>query len=321
MSNNTMNLKDLTPNYHKVADQEYEYRFTVFTPVFNCENSIENVHKSLLNQTFQSFEWLIINDGSTDSSHEIIEQIIKTSTLRIHYLNNSHNQHKMGCFIQAISLAKGEFILPFDGDDECFPNALEVLNDEYSIIPDDLKDNVCAVTGLCEDQCGNRIGDTYPTDPFYSDSFKSYAIEGISGEKWGFTKTSILRGIKINEKIKSNGLIPESLIWNLIAKEGYETKYINKTLRIYHINVENSLSSTSLKDRAFGSVIHCVAMFNWFFKSSYLKSPRFFLKNLYVLLRASKYLSYGLKDYLKSIDPIIVKVLIVILWPFRKLLI
>lgn len=314
-----MNLKELIPTYNQIPHQEYIFTFTVFTPVFNCEKTIQNVHKSLMGQTFKNFQWLIINDGSTDNSHIIIEQIIKTSPLNIHYVNNNQNQHKMGCLFQAVSLAKGEFFLPFDGDDECFSHALEVFNKEYCDIPYHQKDKICAVTGLCQDQFGNRIGDIYPTDPYYSDPFKSYAIMGISGEKWGFTKTSVLKGIDINSNIKSKGLIPEGLIWNLIAKEGYETKYINKILRIYHLNVENSLSSTNLNNRAFGSVIHCIAMFNWFFKDNHFKSPSFFLKNLYVLLRASKYLTYNLKDYVKSLDSNIIKFLIIILWPFRKL--
>ena len=314
-----MNLKDLIPTYKKIDDQEYEYKFTVFTPVFNCENSIQNVHKSLINQTYKNFEWLIINDGSTDKSHFIIEQIVRTSPLQIHYINNSYNQNKMGCFKEAISLAKGEFLLTFDGDDECYPNALEVFNEEYSKIPDNLKDKFCAVTGLCEDQHGNRVGDTYPTDPFYSDPFKLNAIDGIRGEKWGFTKTNVLKGISISDDIISKGLIPESLIWNLISKEGYQTKYINKILRIYHIGVDNSLSSTSINNRAFGSMVYSIAMFNWFFKNYYFKNPRFFLKYIYVLLRASKYLSYSLKDYLKSIDSKPIKFMIVALWPFRKL--
>lgn len=314
-----MNLKNLTPTYHKTTKLEYEYKFTVFTPVFNCEKSIEKVHESLINQTYKDFEWLVINDGSTDSSHIVIEQIIKHSPLKINYINNSFNQHKMGCFLDAIGLAKGEFLLPFDGDDECFPNALEVFHKEYSNIPDYLKDQVCAVTCLCEDQFGNKIGDSYPTDPYYSNPFKLSAIENILGEKWGFTKTNVLRGITLNNNIKSKGLIPESLIWNLLAKEGYQTKYINKILRIYNVGVENSLSSTSLKNRAFGSIIHSIAMLNWFFKDYFLKSPVFLLKNLYVLLRASKYLTHSMNDYLKSIDSKIVKFLIVILWPFRKL--
>ena len=314
-----MKLKDLIPTYHEIDSQEYNYKFTVFTPVFNCEKSIQDVHKSLVKQTYQNFEWLIINDGSSDKSHIIIEELIKTSPLHIHYVNNIHNQHKMGCFIQAIPLAEGEFFLTFDGDDECLPKALEVLMEEYSNIPDHLKNKICGVTGLCQDQYGNRIGDFFPNEPYYSNSFKANAIDGIKGEKWGFTKTSILRSIQINKDIKSKGLIPESLIWNLIAKEGYQTKYINKILRIYHTDVDNSLSSTSIKNRAFGSMVYSIAMFNWFYKKYYFQSPRFFLKYTYVLLRASKFLPYNLQDYLKSIDSKRINFLLITLWPFRKM--
>ncbi|MFT7051063.1 MAG: glycosyltransferase involved in cell wall biosynthesis [Psychroserpens sp.] len=315
-----MDLKDLIPTYHKVSDETYHYKFTVFTPVFNCEKTIIRVHQSLVNQTYKDFEWLIINDGSTDKSHDTVEHLIKTSPLTIHYINNIENQHKMSCFVQAISLAKGELLLTLDGDDECLPDALKIFNEEYLTVPFHLKDSLSAVTALCQDQFGNSLGDIFPTDPYFSNTFKSHAINGIKGEKWGFTKTSVLKGIQVNQQILSKGFIPESLIWSLIAKEGFVTKYINKVLRIYHIGVDDSLSSMSLEKRAFGSIINCIAGFNWFFNRYYFKTPKFFLKNLYVLLRASKYLPYSLKDYLKAIDSNVVKFMILTLWPFRKLL-
>jgi glycosyltransferase involved in cell wall biosynthesis len=315
-----MDLRQLIPTYNKIAEETYHYKFTVFTPVFNCEKSIKNVHESLINQTYKNFEWLIINDGSTDNSHTIIDQLIQTSPLSIHYINNVENQHKMACFVQAISLAKGELLLTFDGDDECVPDALKIFNEEYLNIPKKLKDKVSAVTSLCQDQFGNRIGDTYPTDRYYSNSFKSHTIDNIRGEKWGFTKTSVLKGIYVNNRILSKGLIPERIIWDLIAKEGYVTKYINKVLRIYHLDVENSLSSTSIDKRAYGSAINCIAGFNWFFTTYHFKTPKFFFKNLYVLLRASKYLPYNLEDYLNAIDSKVVNFLMVTLWPFRKLM-
>lgn len=314
-----MILRDLIPTYQKLPESTYQYKFTVFTPVFNCEQTIASVHQSLVNQSFKDFEWLIINDGSTDNSHNVIQNIIKTSPLTIHYINNIENQHKMTCFIQAISEAKGELLLTFDGDDECLPDALKIFNEEYSNIPENLRDKVCAITGLCQDQFGNRIGDMFPEDPFFSNTFKSYVIDGVMGEKWGFTKTNVLKGVQVNPKILSRGFIPESLIWTLIAKEGYITKYINKVLRIYHIGDDSSLSSMSLKKRAFGSVINCIAGFNWFYSSYRFKTPKYFLKNIYVLLRASKYLPYHLKDYLNAIDSKVLKFLILILWPFRKL--
>lgn len=313
-----MDLKSLIPSYQRHEQETFKFKFTVFTPVYNCENTIERVHKSLLNQTFKDFEWLIINDGSSDNSNEIIEKIVETSPLNIVYINNPVNGHKMKCFIQAVSLAQGEFLLTFDGDDKCTLDALYIFNNEYENIPEHLKERLSAVTGLCKDQYGNQIGDSFPKDSFYSNSFQTHAIHKLKGEKWGFTKTSILKGIKVNPVILTKGFIPESLIWNLIAKEGYQTKYINAITRVYYIDVNDSLSSMSLNKRSFGSIINCIAIFNWFFSDNYLKAPHYFLKNIYVLLRASKYQSFSLKNYIEALNSTLLKILIITLWPFRK---
>jgi len=45
-------------------------KFTVFTPTFNRKNLLEKLYKSLQNQTFKDFEWLIVDDGSTDGTAE-----------------------------------------------------------------------------------------------------------------------------------------------------------------------------------------------------------------------------------------------------------
>tara|TARA_R110002111_G_scaffold110212_5_gene169547 strand:- start:25239 stop:26192 length:954 start_codon:yes stop_codon:yes gene_type:complete len=314
-----MDFKDLMPFYKKQPSISYKYKFTVFTPVYNCEKSIKKVHESLLNQTFKDFEWLVINDASTDKSHEVITKIIESSPLNIHYVNNIENKHKMSCFIQSIDLAKGEFLLPFDGDDECYTNALETFNSEYEDIPEELKSKVAAVTVQCVDQYGNRVGELFPEDPFYCNTFEAWITKQISGEKWGFTKTDVLRSITINPNMLNYGFIPESIIWNTVARNGFLTKCVNKALRIYHVGVEGSIMNTPMTARsAFGSVLNGLAEYNWFFKKYFFKSPMFFLKSLYVTLRSSTYLDYPLKVYLKSIDSFIVKLLVIVFWPFRS---
>lgn len=314
-----MNFKDLMPIYIMQPPRSYKHKFTVFTPVFNCEKSIEKVHNSLLNQTYTDFEWLVINDASTDKSHEVISKIIKTSPLVIHYVNNKVNKHKMSCFIQSIELAQGEFLLPFDGDDECYPNALEIFNNEYEEIPKKLKSKVAAVTVNCEDQYGNLVGNLFPKDPFFCNTFEASITKKISGEKWGFTKTDILRNIIVDQRIFGRGYIQESIIWNSIARQGFLTKCVNKTVRIYNIGVEGSIMNTPMTSKgAFGPVLSNIAVYNWFFNTYFLKSPIFFLKSLYVTLRSSKYLDYPLNVYLRSIDSHIIKFIIFVLWPFRK---
>lgn len=314
-----MDFKALLPFYQEQSPTVYKYKFTVFTPVFNCETSIERVHNSLLNQTFKDFEWLIINDASTDKSHEVITQLIKSSPLKINYINNTENKHKMSCFIQSIALAEGEFLLPFDGDDECYPNALEVFNSEYEDIPEELKSKVAAITVLCNDQHGNQVGDSFPKDSFYCNTFEAKLDNDIVGEKWGFTKTDVLRSIIVNPEMLNFGFIPENVMWNTVARSVFLTKCVNKVLRIYHVGVEGSIMNTPMTSKtAFGAVLNGIAEYNWFFNRYFFKSPIFFLKSFYITMRSSTYLEYPLKVYLKSFNSYIAKSLVFVLWPLRK---
>ncbi len=314
-----MNFRKLIPSYKTERDSHYPYTFTVFTPTYNAEKTLERIHKSLLNQTFKDFEWLIINDGSTDNSHEIITTIIESSPLNINYVHKIKNQHKMAGFMESIKLAKGKFLLTFDADDECVAEALRIFNDEYISIPSDLKPKVSSITGLCIDQRGNMIGQHYPFDPYYSDTFKSHALDHISGEKWGFTKTNVLKGIAYEDEFVNSGYMHEGIIWNLLAKEGFITKYINKVVRIYHLDIQDSISSAPKTNNALGAVIQNIVNFNWFFKDYFFKSPVSFLKNLYFLLKSSAYLDFKLNNYLAALDSIVVKFFFMLLWPFRRL--
>lgn len=316
-----MNFKHLLPTFkfEKTIPVPFEKRFTVFTPVYNGEKTIKRVYQSLKAQTMKDFEWLIINDGSTDHSHAVILSIIKDSTIKINYVNNETNRHKMACFIQAIEIANGEFLLTFDADDECVPDALEIFEKEYLKIPEVKRPSIAALTGLCIDQYGSKIGNDFPIDPFFSTPFELTAVAKIKGEKWGFTKTAILRNIDYPKSfLNNNGCIPESLIWNLIGYQGYQTKYFNKTLRIYHKDRDESISSGSLDKNALGSATNYIANFNWFFRSYFFKTPVYFLKNLYFLLRVSNYLNFNLKNYITSIESVTIKFLFVLLWPFRR---
>lgn len=316
----TTDLKLLLPRLDSSLNTQYIYTFSVFTPVHNAEKTIERVSHSLENQTFKDFEWIIINDGSNDSSHEKILSILSDSSLKIRYVNNVTNKHKMACFFQAIEIANGALFLTFDADDECLPNALEVFQDEFNNIDLKEKSKIIAVSGLCVDQNGNQIGHLFPSNPYLSDPFKSYAIDKVRGEKWGFTKTEVLKKIKYPKEFVSNGFMPEGIIWNLLAREGYQTKYINTVLRIYHIGSENSISTSGKHQTNFGMMINYIANFNWFFKDYVFHAPIFFLKNLYFLLRLSNSLDYNLKTYLISIDSLVIRFFLIILWPIRKLL-
>ncbi|HZW63243.1 MAG TPA: glycosyltransferase family 2 protein [Flavobacteriaceae bacterium] len=317
-----MNLKSLIPYYKETKKEStFEFTFTVFTPVYNRAQTIQRVFDSLHAQTFTDFEWIIINDGSTDDSHKVIEQLIKKSTLNITYINNSENKHKMACLVQGIAMAKGKFFLPFDSDDTCVPNALEVFIKTYREIPDKMKPSISGVTCMCIDQYGKPVGKEFPVSPYYSNTFSNLLEGKYNDEKWGFIKTRLLKNVVVNPEIFSKGYIPEGVIWTLFSKLNFKTCYINHALRVYYIeDTNNSITGDSLKNRAFGLMVYSLAIQNHFFEKYFFKNPGLFLKQFYYLLKTAKYVKIPLKDYLKSLDNAILKIAFVLCWPFRFLL-
>lgn len=95
---------------------------TVLMPVFNAELYIYEAIESILKQTFTDFEFLIINDGSTDKSLSIIESFVDK---RIKLINNIENIRLIDTLNKGIELAQGKYIARMDADDISLPERLE----------------------------------------------------------------------------------------------------------------------------------------------------------------------------------------------------
>lgn len=95
---------------------------TVFMAVFNGEKYITEAINSILNQSFTDFELLIINDGSTDKTVEIIDQF---DDLRIHLLHNASNKGLTYTRNRGIDEANGKYIAVMDSDDISLPDRLK----------------------------------------------------------------------------------------------------------------------------------------------------------------------------------------------------
>jgi glycosyltransferase involved in cell wall biosynthesis len=94
---------------------------TVLMPVCNAEKFLREAIDSILNQTFRDFEFLIIDDGSTDNTVKIIQQY---SDLRIRLVLNDHNLGISPTLNKGIELASCDLIARMDGDDISYPTRL-----------------------------------------------------------------------------------------------------------------------------------------------------------------------------------------------------
>jgi len=105
--------------------------FSIIIPLYNKEKFIENTLKSVLNQTFTDYEILIVNDGSTDSSHEKVQQF-KDSRIRYFSKENGGVSTARN---YGIKEAKSDFIAFIDADDYWYPDFLKEMYQTINLFP------------------------------------------------------------------------------------------------------------------------------------------------------------------------------------------
>jgi|SRR6476469_7752124 len=211
-------------------NQRYQYLFTVFTATYNRRHTLHRVYDSLTAQTYRDFEWLIVDDGSTDNTRELVDQWQQENLLPIRYIYQE-NAHLHIAFNRGVREAQGELFIKLDSDDSCEPQALERFKYHWDAIPSDQKDKFSAVTCLCKYTNGQIVGDLFPFNPTDSDSLEIRYRFKVKGEKWGFHRTGVLRKCFCGEEIIGTNL-PESVRWSKIAKK-YKTRFVNEALRTY----------------------------------------------------------------------------------------
>nr|WP_049776745.1 glycosyltransferase family 2 protein [Aerococcus sp. Group 1] len=101
-------------------------RFTIIMPVYNVENYLKRSINSILNQDFQDWELIIVNDGSKDNSREICEEFANRDN-RIKLINQK-NQGSGVAREKALENAKGDYIVFIDPDDFTADNSLTEIN-------------------------------------------------------------------------------------------------------------------------------------------------------------------------------------------------
>lgn len=105
---------------------------SVITPVYNAEKFLTETIKSVLNQTYESFEYLLIDDCSTDNSASIVKEFAKNDS-RVKYIKLPENSGAAVARNKGLEKAKGRFIAFVDSDDKWYPEKLEMQLDFMNI--------------------------------------------------------------------------------------------------------------------------------------------------------------------------------------------
>jgi len=214
--------------------------FTVFTPTYNRAHTLPRLYASLLAQTARNFEWLVIDDGSSDGTRELVEGWTAEGRLPIRY-RWQENAHKKVAFNRAVREARGALLLPVDSDDAPFPNALATLEQLWQDIPHPRRSEYSAVTVLCVNPDGGVVGSRFPAHQVDTSPMELRYRHRVRGDKWGFQRVDVLRLFPFPEDVR--GLVPESIVWDRIGRQ-YLTRYVDIPLLVVHPTPE-SLTRTA----------------------------------------------------------------------------
>lgn len=290
---------------------------TILTPTYNRAHTLPRVFESLQNQTFKDFEWLVIDDGSTDKTKELVETFQKISDFKIRYYHQE-NQHKFLTFFRGIDLAEGKYFSPLDSDDALPKDSMEILVNTWEQINDN--QNIVFVSTLCEDQFGKIVGDHFPKDPFICSIFDMRYKYKIKGDKWGMGKTEIYKKMKLNfGDLAGKGFIPEGVFQFQFDKLGFHY-CINKVTRIYFRDKDDEQSLANQfydKKNAFGLAENYKAFLNTY-SSKIWSNPMPVLRNLGGYLKFSKIDGRSLGKITSELKSNEMKVLANLLYPFSK---
>ncbi len=202
-------------------------KFTIFTPTYNRAYTLPKLYYSLVKQTFKDFEWLIVDDGSTDDTRNLVEGWIKEGVVKIRYINKK-NSGKQRSYNIGIKSAFGELFICIDSDDQYTEDALEKILYYWNEIED--KNKYAGLGYLSIYSNGELIGSQFPGDIFDSNHFDIYFKHGVRGDKGLMFKTSVLRRFYFPE-IEGERFITEATLYNRISRE-YKIRYLNERLEI-----------------------------------------------------------------------------------------
>ncbi|MBY9063467.1 glycosyltransferase family 2 protein [Sphingomonas yunnanensis] len=225
--------------------------FTIFTATYDRAGTLERLFDSIARQTYRGFEWLVVDDGSTDATPALLAGLAARAAFPVRYFRQP-NGGKHVAFDRGVREARGALFLTIDSDDELLPDALATLAATWHAIPARERAHFTGVTGRCVDQHGSLVGAPVARSPVDSDSAEATFILGWTGERVGFHRTEVLRAHPFPRGVESR-FIPEGRVWLDIARR-YKTRFIETPVRVFHDHDAPRLSALDRVQRAPGDL-------------------------------------------------------------------
>lgn len=205
---------------------------TIVTPTYNRADKLSLLFESLCQQSCKDFEWLCIDDGSSDNTEELVGQFIqKMSSLEegfpIKYIYKK-NGGKHSALNVAFKEVQTELLFIVDSDDVLIKDAIALIISDWKNITN--KESLCGIGYLRGYSNTERIGDAYSGDYIISNFIEERYNKNVDGDKAEVWVTEKLRNFRFPE-VEEERFISESVAWIWLAKK-YDMFFVNKIIYI-----------------------------------------------------------------------------------------
>lgn len=191
-----------------------EYTITIFTPTYNRGYILMNLYQSLLQQTKKDFYWLIVDDGSSDNTKDMVKEWMVDNKIKIEYFY-IENAGKAAAMNFALGVASGKLFFCVDSDDYLSDDAIEKILRCYT----DLNSSYVGILAGRKNYRTNEVITKFKGRRHSGKLRELYNKREISGDTALIYKTSLIKKYRFpvfeNEKF-----IPESYLYDLLDKEG-----------------------------------------------------------------------------------------------------
>ena len=196
---------------------------TVFTPAYNRAYCLHHLYNSLVNQSCQDFEWLVVDDGSQDNTRELVQSWIDENLIPIRYFykknGGMHTAHNL-----AYENIQTEINVCMDSDDYMPLDAVESIITSWNIVKDNPR--VAGMVGLDQAVGGGVLG-PLPRDLTSVAYYKLQHSLAANGDKKFVYRTDIVKKYPKYPEYENEKLVPLSYLYFLIGRD-YDIVCFNK---------------------------------------------------------------------------------------------
>lgn len=191
---------------------------TIFTPTYNRADTLKRVYDSLKKQNCDTFEWVIVDDGSTDQTKKYVNQWIEEKKVRIKYYYQE-NSGKMQAHNKGVELADYELFCCVDSDDYLTNEAIRKILSCWKKISNN--NDIIGLLNCKVDSKGNRItqGNIKKLIGKKCTLLDAYRKYGIIGDTMLIYKTEVIKRHNF-PKIANEKFVPEAYLYDQLDQEG-----------------------------------------------------------------------------------------------------